>query len=435
MIVGSSIASGSSQPLAMANLYTMGSALMTPEPAEAATGPRLALATFDDVAEPVAPRAAAAAPKAAAAVPAPLPSAPKSRRLAAADPAPKKTDSDARFAAVVKRAEITPAKLAGLFAKPAAATQKAEAVVKIDTPAPARFAAVQPALPGQPALLAFADPAPAGSAEAALATLLSDSDEGNLARLQDSDLGLEDDSVAIVPDYEDTPSDAPLPDLRPQAQEPRKPAVEEDAASPQIEKPAPVAQKPDAPRIEAPRQVERQEKPRTSLFAFAKPDAPVEKPSGGDAGQALRGLFGGSRAGKGVAVYDISAAKVYMPDGSVLEAHSGIGKMADDPRYVSVKMNGPTPPHTYNLKMRETRFHGVEAIRMLPIDGKNKHGRDGFLTHSYLLRGGRAESHGCVAFKDYEKFLRAFKQGKVKQIVVVPSGGRAVRLASNGKAI
>ena len=164
---------------------------------------------------------------------------------------------------------------------------------------------------------------------------------------------------------------------------------------------------------------------------------PAEEESGGGFGQSLRNLFGGgARAGNGVAVYDISAAKVYMPDGSVLEAHSGIGKMADNPRYAHVKMNGPTPPHTYNLKMREKRFHGVEAIRMLPVDGKNKHGRDGFLTHSYLLRGGRAESHGCVAFKDYKRFLTAFKQGKVKQLVVVPSGGRAsMRLASNGKSI
>ena len=145
-------------------------------------------------------------------------------------------------------------------------------------------------------------------------------------------------------------------------------------------------------------------------------------------------IDGLSGAGGGVAVYDISAAKVYMPDGSVLEAHSGVGKMADDARYVNVKMGGPTPPHTYNLKMRERLFHGVEAIRMLPVDGKNKYGRDGFLTHSYLLRGGRAESHGCVAFKDYSKFLTAYKQGKVRQLVVVPAGGRSagVRLASNG---
>jgi hypothetical protein len=49
------------------------------------------------------------------------------------------------------------------------------------------------------------------------------------------------------------------------------------------------------------------------------------------------------------------------------------------------------------------------------------------------LRSGRAESHGCVAFKDYKRFLNAFKQGKVRQLVVVPgNGGGNVRVAKNG---
>jgi hypothetical protein len=115
------------------------------------------------------------------------------------------------------------------------------------------------------------------------------------------------------------------------------------------------------------------------------PPSAAKTPSGGF----LNKLFGGGRprAGNKVAVYDISAAKVYMPDGSVLEAHSGIGKMADNPRYVHVKMNGPTPPQTYDLKMRESRFHGVEAVRMTPVGNQTMHGRDGMLTHSYLLRG------------------------------------------------
>ncbi|WP_289032603.1 tlde1 domain-containing protein [uncultured Roseibium sp.] len=123
--------------------------------------------------------------------------------------------------------------------------------------------------------------------------------------------------------------------------------------------------------------------------------------------------------GSGIAVYDISAAIVYMPDGTKLEAHSGIGKMLDNPRYTKVRNNGPTPPNIYNLRMRERRFHGVEAIRMLPVDVAAMHGRDGMLTHTPLLRG-RIGSHGCVAFKDYNKFLRAFKAGKVKKMIVVP---------------
>ena len=204
------------------------------------------------------------------------------------------------------------------------------------------------------------------------------------------------------------PSAGPLPAIRPgQAAVAARPDEAEGKA---VEK-KPVTARPE----------------RSTAAALASPPAAGKDKSG----FSLRNLFGGAaRPGKGVAVYDISAARVYMPDGSVLEAHSGIGEMADDPRYVHVKMNGPTPPHTYNLKMRERRFHGVEAIRMLPVDGRNKHGRDGFLTHSYLLRGRTAQSHGCVAFKDYPKFLNAFKSGKVTQLVVVPSGGRAIARSS-----
>jgi hypothetical protein len=102
---------------------------------------------------------------------------------------------------------------------------------------------------------------------------------------------------------------------------------------------------------------------------------------------------------------------------------------------VHVKMNGPTPPNTYKLSMREKRFHGVEAIRMTPVGGQTMHGRDGMLAHSYLLRGGREESHGCVAFDNYPRFLKAFKQGKITHMIVVPSMSKMpkVRMASVGR--
>lgn len=148
------------------------------------------------------------------------------------------------------------------------------------------------------------------------------------------------------------------------------------------------------------------------MLAYAKPDSPA----GG--GGVFRNLFTKPGLGSGVAVYDISAKTVYMPDGSRLEAHSGRGSMADQPRYANRKNFGPTPPHTYDLRLRESRFHGVEALRLIPVDGRNKYGRDGFLAHTYLLRGGRAESSGCVAFKDYARFLAAFKKGKIKRLVV-----------------
>ena len=120
------------------------------------------------------------------------------------------------------------------------------------------------------------------------------------------------------------------------------------------------------------------------------------------------------------AVYDISARTVYMPNGARLEAHSGMGSMMDDPRYVGERDVGPTPPNVYDLKPRERPFHGVKALRMIPQDESAALGRDGLLTHSYLL-GPNGDSNGCVSFKNYDKFLTAFQNGEVKRLVVVTS--------------
>jgi hypothetical protein len=118
------------------------------------------------------------------------------------------------------------------------------------------------------------------------------------------------------------------------------------------------------------------------------------------------------------AVYDIRAKTVYLPSGEKLEAHSGLGEMFDNPRHISVKMRGPTPPNVYDLTPREALFHGVEALRMTPADNSKMYGRDGILAHSYLL-GPRGDSNGCVSFKEYERFLAAYKRGEISRIVVV----------------
>lgn len=119
------------------------------------------------------------------------------------------------------------------------------------------------------------------------------------------------------------------------------------------------------------------------------------------------------------AVYIITEKKVYLPDGTVLEAHSGLGDKMDDPRFVNVRMRGATPPHVYRLKMREALFHGVEAIRMLPLNGEEAiFGRDGLLAHTYML-GPSGQSNGCISFRDYDTFLEAFKAGKISQIAVL----------------
>jgi hypothetical protein len=107
-----------------------------------------------------------------------------------------------------------------------------------------------------------------------------------------------------------------------------------------------------------------------------------------------------------------------MPNGERLEAHSGLGEMMDDPQYKHVRMRGVTPPNTYTLSLRESLFHGVQAIRLNPTDEKAMFGRAGILAHSYLL-GPNGQSNGCISFRDYQKFLNAYLRGEVDRIVVV----------------
>jgi hypothetical protein len=132
--------------------------------------------------------------------------------------------------------------------------------------------------------------------------------------------------------------------------------------------------------------------------------------------------FGGSAPVSGydryTAVYDISARVVYLPDGTRLEAHSGLGGALDDPRYVSERARGPTPPHLYQLALRESLFHGVQAVRLNPIGDGGVYGRDGFLAHPFML-GSNGDSNGCVSVKDYNAFLRAYQNGQINKLAVV----------------
>jgi hypothetical protein len=120
------------------------------------------------------------------------------------------------------------------------------------------------------------------------------------------------------------------------------------------------------------------------------------------------------------AVYDISAQAVYLPNGTKLEAHSGLGGLMDNPAHVDQRMVGATPPNVYDLKPREKLFHGVAALRMTPVGENEMHGRTGLLVHSYML-GPNGDSNGCVSVKDYDRFLAAYRNGEVKRLVVVPS--------------
>jgi hypothetical protein len=133
------------------------------------------------------------------------------------------------------------------------------------------------------------------------------------------------------------------------------------------------------------------------------------------------------------AIYDISAKTVYLPNGERLEAHSGLGEFMDDPTSMRHKNRGVTPPNTYDLKLRESLFHGVQAIRLTPVNEEAMFGRDGMLAHTYML-GPSGQSNGCISFKDYPRFLRAFQRGEIERVVVVPHLSRTPAFASRSGA-
>jgi hypothetical protein len=158
-------------------------------------------------------------------------------------------------------------------------------------------------------------------------------------------------------------------------------------------------------------------KPRSGpALAFASADiGDVALPSLSKAANPM----GSGMYDRSTAVYDISARMVYLPDGTKLEAHSGLGPKLDDPRYVHVRMHGATPPHLYDLEPREALFHGVPALRLKPVGGEQAiFGRSGLLAHTYML-GPKGDSNGCVSFKDYYAFLNAYRNGSIKRLAVV----------------
>jgi hypothetical protein len=157
--------------------------------------------------------------------------------------------------------------------------------------------------------------------------------------------------------------------------------------------------------------------PSGGLLAYASADASV---TSAIAPKEQNPMFGGAPPyERDTAVYDITAKTVYLPDGTKLEAHSGLGSNLDDPRSQRVRMRGVTPPHIYNLKPREALFHGVPALRLTPVGGENAiYGRDGLLAHTFML-GPNGDSNGCVSFKDYYAFLDAYRNKGIRKLAVL----------------
>ena len=153
-----------------------------------------------------------------------------------------------------------------------------------------------------------------------------------------------------------------------------------------------------------------------TLLAYASADASITS----SIGREQNPMMGGQAPyDKDTAVYDITAHTVYLPDGTKLEAHSGLGSNLDDPRSAKVRMRGVTPPHIYELKPRESLFHGVPALRLTPVGGEDAiYGRDGLLAHTFML-GPNGDSNGCVSFRDYYAFLDAYRSKGIRKLAVL----------------
>jgi hypothetical protein len=248
-------------------------------------------------------------------------------------------------------------------------------------------------------------------------------------------------------------SEAPRPENRVPLPPPRPPGLGEAAppAAPQVVQPAAPASAVDDRNmfqkllgLGAPPTPGTPATPGTQVASIApESDAAVKAPSPPQPpALAATPAPGGHGTGSGwfgpgvpqapqdrqTAVYDILARTVYLPDGTRIEAHSGLGDLLDDPRHVDEQARGATPPHLYELTLREGSFHGVQALRLTPIGEGDVYGRAGLLAHPYML-GPNGDSNGCVSVKDYDAFLRAYETGQIKRLMVVASANQIIATA------
>ncbi len=218
-------------------------------------------------------------------------------------------------------------------------------------------------------------------------------------------------SAAVIPPLG---SAAPLSAPAPNSSAEQPPPAALVAPAPSIIQEQSLEAPPEVVRPRAKRDIARLESAPSPPWRPVVPPLPPVRP-GADLGDAFARAAAHSPL---TAVYDISAHTVTLPDGTRLEAHSGLGLLLDDPRSVTEADRGATPPHLYDLTPREEIFHGVQALRLNPIGEGDMFGRNGLLAHSYML-GPRGDSNGCVSFKDYDAFLKAYQSGQVKRLAVV----------------
>ena len=118
------------------------------------------------------------------------------------------------------------------------------------------------------------------------------------------------------------------------------------------------------------------------------------------------------------AVYDLSAHTVYLPNGTKLEAHSGLGDRLDDPNHVNERMRGATPPHLY-----ETRAAGGFVPRRAGLASKSHRRRRYFRprrsTRPHLYAGPELGIPTAACRSRTTTDLRAYQNGEIRKLAVV----------------
>ncbi len=307
-----------------------------------------------------------------------------------------------------------------------------------DAPVARRFAsiAVRPALRAEPPMIAAPETVPAEPALSFLERFAAASPEGVApAPVPDEPI-----RIAVAPKPEPLKL-AEAPKIR---MEPAKNAeTKKDAPKVQLASASPTVQPDEAPKGGVSKFRDMAQRAKNAILSIASSERqsitdklwgkegshnPVLAYASADAGSVTGSIapreqnpmLGGSPPyDRDTAVYDITAHTVYLPDGTKLEAHSGLGSSLDDPHSSRTRMRGVTPPHIYTLKPREALFHGVAALRLTPVGGEDAiFGREGLLAHSYML-GPNGDSNGCVSFRDYNAFLSAYHNQGIRKLAVL----------------
>ncbi len=116
------------------------------------------------------------------------------------------------------------------------------------------------------------------------------------------------------------------------------------------------------------------------------------------------------------AVYDLMAHTVFLPDGSRLEAHSGLGPLGTIPP-MSWKRTGARR-RRMNMNSRCARACSTACRRCgsIPSAGRMRSMAAPGCSPTPTCWGPDGDSNGCVSFKNYDAFLAAFQSGPSRSL-------------------